>query len=829
MSLRQSYQRKEERHSPLHQEFLKNFFYFKRDIKKFCFFKILVPLKYKKAGLRPVQDNKVVFMELTAPELSDNYKLIYNRLVSEYDLDIHVHFLMQGRVKKDELYRRQIAYIKDAATAKYIILNDSYNVSGTIRKRKGMHIMNTWHAAGAFKKFGFSIADKKFGMDRHEMKQFPLHPKYDLVTVSSPEVEWAYVEAMGKEKDRDSVKGIGISRSDIFYDEEFRKNAREHFKQLFPGAEGKKVILYAPTFRGHVKDAESPDMLDIPMLKNELSKDYVLVTKHHPFVRKRPVIDDADRDFAIDMSDLMSIEELLSVADICISDYSSLIFEFSLFEKPMIFYVYDLANYFDWRGFYYEFKDLAPGPICYTNKELLENIRKTETGWDPGRVKAFRKKFMSACDGHATDKIFKEFFGSELEKYKRKTPIEGDFSTLPREFPFYEYTERQARLLRIKGIVAKKYDSLKQQPVDLRTAALLIDENTDADSYTGLIAAAEKAGIKLINDMEINEKNAAEYAAMLAQASTFFVAGEPYILRMIDIRPETRVVELCPEGITFYKKWNESNEVIAGVYRDDKISFPVHTEYDGIIAVGQDTSEIRGTCMKNYRCSDAVKVYDTGNPRNDIFLDKEFRREAKEFLRKIVPETETKKVILMMPKERVGLDNLLSDFLRYSHEYLADEYVVIVDTKDEKLIPEYLDGYAVSPYVRLMNKAAEEIDISAEYGDRELTVNMLIAAADAVISDYREEAVFAVSGDKPLYIYTPDISTFRKKSGLSDDFEKVYEGLLYSDRKALTTAVKKDDRKSMEEAMRRIKDTYLMGCDGHASERLIENTIRGGK
>ncbi len=92
-------------------------------------------------------------------------------------------------------------------------------------------------------------------------------------------------------------------------------------------------------------------MLNVKMFYEHLSEEYVLVFKHHPIVRKKPSIPEEYVDFAIDLSDLMDIEELLCVADICISDYSSLVFEYSLFEKPIVFFAYDLNNYFDWRGF----------------------------------------------------------------------------------------------------------------------------------------------------------------------------------------------------------------------------------------------------------------------------------------------------------------------------------------------------------------------------------------------------------------------------------------------------------------------------------------------
>ena len=105
------------------------------------------------------------------------------------------------------------------------------------------------------------------------------------------------------------------------------------------------------------------------------------------------------------MTEELEIDELLCTCDICISDYSSLIFEYSLFEKPMIFFAYDLKDYDDWRGFYYDYEELTPGPVVQTTEEVIECIKNTEVNFDPEEIREFRNKFMSACDGHATERL----------------------------------------------------------------------------------------------------------------------------------------------------------------------------------------------------------------------------------------------------------------------------------------------------------------------------------------------------------------------------------------------------------------------------------------
>ena len=106
-------------------------------------------------------------------------------------------------------------------------------------------------------------------------------------------------------------------------------------------------------------------------MKKELGGEYILLIKRHGFVKKKWDIPESCADFAFDVSESMNIEDLLFVSDICITDYSSLIFEYSLFERPMFFFAFDLDEFYDYRGFFYDYTDFAPGPIVKTTEGLI--------------------------------------------------------------------------------------------------------------------------------------------------------------------------------------------------------------------------------------------------------------------------------------------------------------------------------------------------------------------------------------------------------------------------------------------------------------------------
>lgn len=353
---------------------------------------------------KKVNNKKAVFVEVRFAEITDSFRLVYDRLKKE-GFEVHEQYIENIKPGKLAYIKRCLRMLEDIADAHYVFLNDACNVTSCIPLRRETKIFQLWHACGAFKKFGMSTAELIFGDNRKTLEKYPNYRNLDYVTVSSPEVIWAYEEAMNLKNTKTQVVATGVSRTDVFYDERFLESARKSVYEVCPQARDKQVILYAPTFRGRVAHAESPDCMDIPAMKAALGDGYVLLIKHHPFVKHPPEIPEECRDFAMDVTKKLEIDQLLCVSDVCISDYSSLIFEYSLFERPMLFFAYDLEDYFDWRGFYYDYDELTPGPVVKTAEEVIHYIENLDVMFDREQVHAFREKFMSACDGHATDRI----------------------------------------------------------------------------------------------------------------------------------------------------------------------------------------------------------------------------------------------------------------------------------------------------------------------------------------------------------------------------------------------------------------------------------------
>lgn len=382
-------------------------------VKDMLFFRIL-PHAYRRAACAPIQVGKTIFLENKDEGISENFEVLYERLSRVSTLTVMLVSLGETRVSLYRYLKNCLAFVKDMATAQYVFLNDASNVVSCVPLRPETTVVQLWHACGAFKKWGMSTADLIFGGSREDILRHPFYKNLSLVTVSSPEVAWAYEEAMVLQDEPGVVRPVGVSRTDVFFDEGYLAESQRKLLEMVPAAEGKRVVLYAPTFRGRVAHAEGPAALDIAAMKEALGTDTVLLIKHHPFVRELPPIPEDGRDFAFDVTREAAINELICCADAVVSDYSSLVFEYSLFGRPMVFFAYDRDDYADWRGFYYDYEALTPGPVCTTTEEVIDALQAAAKGFDPSEVEAFRDRFMSACDGHATDRIIGEVFGEDV-------------------------------------------------------------------------------------------------------------------------------------------------------------------------------------------------------------------------------------------------------------------------------------------------------------------------------------------------------------------------------------------------------------------------------
>lgn len=373
--------------------------------KKVCLKRDLFSKLYKLSAKLPVSKKQVLFIS-HSPGMDGNYEYIQNA-IKEYN----------GQVKRGERFSCKTASTKSSslqklflpfkmARAEFILAAEFVPFFHLIDFREDTKVVQTWHAAGAFKKFGHSTSYLPGGPNPFKNTKMHLHSGYDYATVSSEDVRKHYADAF--RMDVEKVIPIGLPRADFFFNEEAVANVQNKIYELYPALKGKKVILYAPTFRGVGKTRANFEMeFDCNEIARKISDDYVIALKLHPSVQSSDIVIEEDvAHKVIDLSPYKDANDVLTVTDMLITDYSSIIFDYSLLNKPMVFYAYDLEEYRYDRDFYYEYEEFVPGPIAKTNEEIIEIINNHE--FDLDKVKAFSEQFFVSQDGTNSKRFVEE-------------------------------------------------------------------------------------------------------------------------------------------------------------------------------------------------------------------------------------------------------------------------------------------------------------------------------------------------------------------------------------------------------------------------------------
>jgi len=267
--------------------------------------------------------------------------------------------------------------------SKMVLLNDNNYVISNF-KRKGVIVIQVWHATGAIKKFGNTI-----------QREYPIC-NYDYVLANSSYWKEPYSCAFGVAKK--AVKVTGMPRVDHLLDNNYIQETRQRLLKQYPILQGRKVILYAPTFRGNIYDGFTGVDIDCDAVMKSLGKEYILIYKLHPLLKD----DRLDKHkYAYNMNH-EDTHDLFTITDILVSDFSSVIFDFSLLGKPIVLYAPDLDEYKTDVGLFLDYKTQIPGNICYNEQELIQAI---QLPYNKQQVEIFRNMFFTHQDGNNVSRV----------------------------------------------------------------------------------------------------------------------------------------------------------------------------------------------------------------------------------------------------------------------------------------------------------------------------------------------------------------------------------------------------------------------------------------
>ena len=363
--------------------------FFIRQLIKMFVQSVVLPLVYNVSKKKNIDDRLVIFVDAHHDSVPFSMERMRDTFLdTQYNVvEMYTNYQTEGYIK---VVKEMISFMKLYANAKYVFICDNFLPVSSCNIRKETQVIQLWHAGGLLKKYAYDTED-----DIPKYYKGNVFKNYTLTTVSAECCIPVYIRAM-KQKEG-TVKATGLSRTDCFFDEQYINKCREDFYNQYPEAKGKKIILWAPTFRGKALNPHVLGLEDVKNLAKELGDDYYVVMKMHPHLDAKEKLSNCD----------ISTERIIPLADMLIADYSSVIFDFTLYQRPMILFAPDYDEFVSTRGLYIDLNEI-PGTILKDGSRLKEVVINEFENFDKENAKAFYEKYMGACDGKATYRILEE-------------------------------------------------------------------------------------------------------------------------------------------------------------------------------------------------------------------------------------------------------------------------------------------------------------------------------------------------------------------------------------------------------------------------------------
>ena len=342
----------------------------------------------------------VLFLSEQSNTISANLKAVRDRMVrrglgQDYRIFESYRRTERSGIKK---YIQWFDVVNKLARADYVFIDDHAPFLDWFVLNKDTTLVQLWHAGAGFKSSGYS----RWG-HLGSPGPYNCHRQYTYGIAGSKKIRHFFSEVWGINDSM--VLPTGMPRMDEYLDKEYQHQKKRELYNQFPMCKEKKVILFAPTYRGNNQaQAGYPyHMINFSELYDVCRDKYMVLFKMHPWVKEPVPIPDAFKKQFIDVSKYPNINDLFYITDLLITDYSSNIFEYSLMGKPMLFFAFDYAAYSFTRGFHRNYREAAPGKVCDTFASLIEAIK--NENFESEKVEKYVKQHFDYFDTHAADRV----------------------------------------------------------------------------------------------------------------------------------------------------------------------------------------------------------------------------------------------------------------------------------------------------------------------------------------------------------------------------------------------------------------------------------------
>ncbi len=729
----------------------------------------------------PIDPNLVVFEAFKGKQYTCSPKALFEEMVQNpaYAGYRMVWSFSGAVIKKYEFLKeyRNVTLVKKGtekyyevmATAKYRVTNSTN--PRTIPVRKGQIYIQTWHGT-PLKRLGCDIVLEGNGsqsvkeiheMYRREADQF----SYLLSPSAYTSDKLASAYALTEEEKKTKLIELGYPRNVFLF--KYTEEDVARIKATLRLPTDKKIILYAPTFRDKTyeygKGFEYQVALDMDRLQKRFGDTACVLLRAHYFANMEF---DAEkyRGFLYDVSDYGDINHLYVISDVLMTDYSSVMFDFSILRRPMVFFMYDIEEYRgQLRDFYIE-PDILPGPIVTTQDEVEKELEKALTVpfVCDERYEAFCKKFTYLDDADAAKRVLYKVIAPQ----DMPAPVPGGVTRYRNWRRHVERLQRWMKKLEEGALSRMRYTGYLKRPIKDRAVLL---ENQQGQTMDGNIYA-------LLCELAKNEAYAG-YTLYL----TCLKENRKKFKKQLKSLGMDKVKLLVRNSLSYHKilataKYlcNDTSFVYHFIKREEQVYLNTWhgTPLKNLGKSVKGEAHTIGNVQKNLLAADYLifpneftmnhmvedymlqnigtgEAWLTGYPRNEVF----FRQEESDKLRKRYG-LEGKKVYAFLPTWRGVVGgvikkaqvNELTTYLTQLDEVLPEDYVV---------------------YVKLHTFNGLEMDLSKYSHIRRFPEDCetyaFLNATDGLITDYSSVFFDYALTRKKIILFTYDEEEYEESRG----------------------------------------------------------------
>lgn len=371
----------------------------------------------------PVRPGLVVFESHMGMQFSDSPRYIYQAAVDAglerlgvTPVWSHSRKVPEGFPAGCRLVPRE-SWRHHYALARAQVWVDNQGLPRHFTRRPETTYVQTWHGT-PLKRMGFDSPALERASESTKRAHKAMMKRWSALLVPSEYFVETFVKSYGYEG---RLVRHGLPRNDLLVrgvDEQWLLAKKRELNL----PTDQRLVLYAPTFRDRARrlGREYDLPFDIDAMSRALGNDVFLMLRTHYLDAYK--LSDRYRSFAIDLTRHHDVTELMLVADVLVTDYSSVMFDFANTGKPMVFYTHDYEDYVrDERGTYFDLREIAPGPLVADTAALVAALEDVDTAHEANRERyaAFRARFCEYETGAAAERVVQEFLTKGVKERGR--------------------------------------------------------------------------------------------------------------------------------------------------------------------------------------------------------------------------------------------------------------------------------------------------------------------------------------------------------------------------------------------------------------------------